>query len=589
MRCLWLTVAIAFFACTAAQGQDKPKPTKPGIKPSALEKKPGEKKPASSKPGVPDKNSAQFAPVIDTTPRRDPRPLAAAIDKLIDEKLKKDGILPSPPADDAEFVRRPALDIVGRIPTYEEAVALLDSDDPQRRSRWIDELLASPMYGEHFGTIWRELIAPRDPGGAKVAHDPFTPWLADQFNRNRSWDAVVRELIAVEGKIRELPQAGFVMANTDNGEPKANLLADATARLFWGVQLRVAECHDHPFAPWKQADFWGTAAFFSRVRKGYADGKNPLGWTLTEEAPQDDVNRQFSGTLLAAPGVAGPAIVVPETGGKLAKEVVPAKFLSAEQPAWTDEGPYRPRFADWATGQDNPYFAANTANRLWHHFFGRGLVHPLDGFQAENPPSHPEVLDLLAGELKETDFDLKHLVRVICHTRAYQRTSRPIAGNETDVAHFSRPAVKIMRPEMLYDSLSIVINPPVRKSGSKPGQAIRPQPLPATPRGEFIVMFGSRPDENEGSIVNTGLPQFLRLMNGPLLNGNSPALDRFAKSGVPAEEVIESLYLSAYARRPTEDELQTASAYIRDHDDPREAYAGLLWALVNGAGFVLNH
>jgi hypothetical protein len=548
--------------------------------------KPG-KKPGGPKQPTAEKPKPEPAPAIDTTPRRDPIPLAERIDKLIEERLAKEKIPLSPPAADAEFFRRPALDIVGRIPTVEEARRFLESSDPDKRSCWIDELLASPLYGEHFATIWNELIMP-PATGLKAGQSSFTPWLAGEFNRNRSWDDLVRELLTVEGKLRELPQTAFVMAASDNGDPKAHLLADATARLFWGVQLRCAECHDHPFAPWKQTDFWGVAAFFSRVRKGYSDGKNPQGWTLTESLPADDVNRTNSSSS-AAPDHKGPAILVPETGGKLAGQVVVAKFLAGDEPAWDDVGPYRPRFAAWATSSENPWFAANCANRLWHHFLGRGLVHPLDGFHAESAASHPEVLALLEKELRDTDFDLKHLIRVICHTRAYQRTSRPVPGNEQDVELCSHVAVKTMRPEMLYDSLSLVLSPPMQKSGSPAKQLLRSQPLAGISRVEFGITFGTRPEELEGSIVNSGLPQFLRLLNGPLLNGELPAISRLTKSNLPAEDVIETLYLAAYSRRPSADELKTTTRYVADHPNTTEAYAGLLWALVNSAEFVVNH
>jgi hypothetical protein len=474
------------------------------------------------------------------------------------------------------------------IPTYDEAIAFLARDDPHKRRNLIDRLLGDPAYGEHFATIWNELIVPRDAGSTKVVRDPFTPWLAEQFNRGRGWDAIVADLITVEGKIRERPQAGFIQANSENFEPQPNLLADATARLFFGVQLRCAECHDHPFAPWKQTDFWGMAAFFSRLRKGYSDGKNPTGWTLTESPPEDEVNQKFA-VLKAAPNVAGAAIIVPETGGKLANKIVLAKFLGGSDAAWADDGPFRPRFATWAANGENPWFAANAVNRLWHHCFGRGLVHPLDGFHADNPPSHPEVLHLLATELKDSGFDLKHVLRIVCSTRAYQRTSRPRPGNAADEQLFSRMAVKPLRPEMLYDSLGVLLFPLQPKAGGKPQGKMGLQPLPDISRGEFVRLFGTRPDENEGSIVNSGVPQFLRLLNGKLLNEETPGLSRLLKGSPPPGDTIDALYLSALSRRPTTEERQWMTGFVAEHDDQRQAYAGVLWTLVNSAEFVLNH
>ncbi|MDQ3625263.1 MAG: DUF1553 domain-containing protein, partial [Verrucomicrobiota bacterium] len=266
-----------------------------------------------------------------------------------------------------------------------------------------------------------------------------------------------------------------------------------------------------------------------------------------------------------------------------------AKYLGGDETGWIDEGPFRERFAQWAAGANNPWFAANAANRLWAHFFCRGLVTPLDGFHEENPPSHPELLGFLARELTESGFDLKHAIRAICHSRAYRRGSRPVAGSDRDEKWFSHRAVKVMRPEMLYDSLSVALQPPTRKSGSKPAAVVdRAQPLPGMSRDEFVRFFSSRPDENEGSMVNQGIPQFLSLMNGPLVK-QAGAGNRFLQKSAAAGDMIDALYITAYARRPTGEERRLVSDYVAAHGDPRDACDGLLWALLNSAEFVMNH
>jgi hypothetical protein len=517
---------------------------------------------------------------------RDPKPVAAAIDRWVEAGLASAQLRASPEADDAQFLRRVTLDIIGRIPTAEEASEFLASTDPQKRAKWVDELLVSPGYGDHFATIWRELMLPRD-NGVKGGRDEFSPWLAEQFSRNRGWDRIVSEMLTAEGKLRETPQAGFIMANTDNGDPQAALLADSTGRLFWGVQLRCAECHDHPFASWKQEDFWGTAAFFSRLRKGYAEGKNPQGWTLTEAAPADDVNRTNS-KVQAAPGVKGAAIVPPTAAGKASGKVVPAKYLGGRETGWTDEGPFRERFAQWAVSGQNPWFSANAVNRVWAHFFTRGLVTPVDGFNGDQKPSHPELLAMLQKELVDSGFDLKHLIRCVCLSRAYQRSSQPVPGSERDDKWISHRLVKVMRPEVLYDSVSIAMQPPGRKGGAK-SMLERAQPIAGVARVEFVRFFGSRPDENEGSTVNQGIPQFLNLMNSPLLNATDLLNARLAKSGVNAGGTIDAAYLAAYSRKPTDEERKTVKQILGAAADEREGYAGLLWTLLNSAEFVTNH
>ena len=521
--------------------------------------------------------------------RRDPLPIAAGIDRIIDRYLSDAKVPASPAADDGEFLRRVTLDIAGRVPTYDETSAFLESRDPRRRQKWIDALLTQESYGTHFATIWRELIGPRATGKAKAGQDPFADWLAEQFRQNRGWNEMVNDMLTAEGKLRDHPQSGFIMANSENLEPQANLVTDAAGRLFWGVQLRCAECHDHPFAPWKQTDFWGTAAFFSRLRKGYSEGKNPSGWTLTESAPDEAEQRSGAKSYAAAPAP-GPAITLPGTAGNQAGTVVRARLLGGADVDWNDDGPFRPRFSAWATGRDNPYFAPNAVNRMWAHFHGRGLVNPLDGFHEGNPPSHPELLAQLSAEFAESDYDLKHLIRCICNSQTYQRASRPAAGNEADTALFSHMAVRVIRPEVLYDSISVVLFPPQAKGGQhRPAAVSRVNPIPNLPRHEFVSFFASVADENVGSVVNQGIPQFLRLMNSPLLADGASGVERYSAADSTPAEIIESVYLAAYSRRPTSEELQAAQRYFEESSNPPAAFVGLRWALLNSSEFLLNH
>ena len=228
---------VALAMCvTVATAQDKPAPGK-GAK---MDKQ--EMSGKMEKPGKPDDSAAQkkggFKFAEEVRAPRETKPITTAIDDWVNAGISRARIPASPQADDAEFLRRVTLDIIGRIPTAYEASAFFQSTDPEKRSRWINDLLASPAYGEHFATIWRELMLPRD-NGLKGGRDSFAPWLAEQFSRNRGWDRIVTDMLTVEGKLRDLPQAGFIMANTDNGEPQPNLLADATGRLFWGATILV--------------------------------------------------------------------------------------------------------------------------------------------------------------------------------------------------------------------------------------------------------------------------------------------------------------------------------------------------------------
>jgi hypothetical protein len=533
--------------------QDKPRSVKPpGIA------KPGKKPPAPT-----------LTPIV--RPARDVAAISAAVDAEVDRRLRQDAIPASPTADDAEFLRRVTLDLVGRIPTYHETVAFLDSKTADKRVQLIDHLLARKDHPLHFATLWRNRLAPPEEGSNKVSRDTFGPWLADRFEANFGWDQIVRELLTVEGPIRERPHSAFVFANAENFEPRPNRLTASVARLFWGIQLGCAECHQHPFAKWKQDDFWGVAAFFGRLRfSGFKGGVPTLSETSTEDST---------------------AIVIPTTAGKAAGRQVKARYLDGSEPQ-LGKGPLRPTFAAWATGPKNPWFARAAVNRIWAHFFGRGIVYPVDNFD-ENAPSHPELLRRLADEFVASGFDQKHLIRCICNSQAYQRSSRPIAGNEKDEDHFSRMALKVLSPEAFYDSVAVVTalekhapRPASRKGKGAPMDAGTSE-IPT--RDEFIRFFRAQGDGNVATEYGQGIPQLLRLLNSRMLDNGAPILARLSASESHREEAVATLFLTALSRRPTSAETTSVLRYLQRRTDPRAGYRGVLWALLNCSEFAINH
>jgi hypothetical protein len=359
------------------------------------------------------------------------------------------------------------------------------------------------------------------------------------------------------------------------------LLADSTSRLFLGVELRCAQCHDHPFARWKQADFWGLAAFYGRVRPNTAKG-GPNVAILESDEPLDGEK--------APPK--GPAILVPATTGREAGKVVRARFPGGAELAEDAAGPYRARLADWLTARDNPYFARSQANRFWAHLFGRGLVEPLAGFDEHNPASNPELLDVLAKEFADSGYDVKHLLRCICLSKAYQRTSRTPPGAGDDRL-FSRMAVRPLSPEALYDSLAAVgaveKNEPAPR-GKAPGgkEAVGKEQETGMSREQFVRFFRAQGDGELGGL-NQGIPQVLKMLNGPALNGGGPLVDRLYDADAGRAEAIETLFLAAYARRPTAAEAELFDRYLAKQPDARTGYAGMLWVLLNSSEFILNH
>jgi hypothetical protein len=552
-------------------------------------------------------------------PARDPVRVAAALDREIDRALAAANVSASPPADDAEFLRRACLDLAGRIPTADRAAAFLDSLDPDKRRTLIDELLTSTDYSRHLADLWRPLLAPIDTSKKRPPVDPFAPWLAEQFNRNRGWNDLVAEMLGATGDVKNRPETTFLLTFAENAQPKPDLLAGVIGKVFLGAQLTCAECHDHPFAPWTQDDFWGVAAFFGRLRNTGTKGPP---WVLTEDPDPKPLDVKNGGVERPAVKPGG-AIVVPGTGGnKGAGREVPAKVLGGEPLRLDDEAPFRPRFVAWLTGADNPYFARAFVNRAWAQLFGRGLVNPVDNLHADNPPSHPAVLDLLAREFAASGFDVKHLYRCICLSSAYQRTSRPAPGNERDEKLFGRMSVKPVGPEALYDSLLVVYGagpvdknapsgkPGVKPTGDKPagmkpvvkpdagkpdaGKPMPPKPEagkpasgPSNPREEFALFFRGEGGAEPGEFAH-GIPQFLRRMNGEAFNAPAPVVDRLVRSGAGADEAVEALYLTALSRRPTARERELMGKFLASRPTPAEGYAGVLWVLLNSGEFALN-
>ncbi len=396
--------------------------------------------------------------------------------------------------------------------------------------------------------------------------------LADAFNANRGWDKIVRDLLTAEGTMQENAATTFYFANRNVTVVAPDKATGTTANLFMGIQLQCAQCHNHAFiSDWKQTDFWGVAAFFSQTRAtGNFRGGGP--WKLGEEAAPAQIEVPDANDLRSRTG-----------------KIVKAKFFLGKEPALGEKGPYRPAFADWLVAAENKYFAPAAVNRLWAHFFARGFVNPIDDMHDGNVPSHPELLKLLADELRASGFDLKHLIRSVCNSKAYQRTSKPLKENEQDSRFFSRQTVKVMKPEVLCDSLYLALGTAeLRPSAGDPGDRFgsmlrRPG---VSPREAFINFFTTKGDGENPTEMRFGIPQYLRLMNAQPFNEGAAVIDQLVKDGASADKVIEMLFLTTLSRRPTEAEAQKMAAFVARKKAPKDGYVGVLWVLINSAEFV---
>lgn len=566
----------------------------PGPRQQAKSAKSGNKEAvvnAGTIPGDP-RGAGAFLKNIDPGPalrlpsEEGPYAVARTIDREVDKALVEAGIAPSSLASDAEFLRRAYLDVTGQVPTLEQATAFLDSTEPYKRSRLIDELLASPNYGRHFAAIWSDLLVKRDFDNNKsLKTEAFAGWLAEQFNENRSWDKIVTDLLTAEGKEAQVPQTFFFLANQENNKPAPNKLVGASANLFMGVQLQCAECHVHPFTKaWTPKDFWGLAAFFGGTRAEREQdpkGKPKIGTaTITDQAAapagknKDAVKAALAPVTIARPDPTNP---------KKTLEKIPAKYFEEDKPPLLDKGSYRADLAQWMISSKNRYFAPAAVNRAWAHFFARGLVNPIEEMNDDNQPSHPALLKNLAQAFVQSGHDQKHLIRAICNTKAYQRTSRPLPGNAGDDKLLSRMAVKVMSANVLLDALATVTAKPTKEEPAK-GKGKKAVAAPT------VRFFDAREYGDDPTEFSYGVPQLLRLMNSNLSNSSREVADRLLKaSNGDGRKALEDIYLTALARRPTEAEVKKMSDFVGKQSDPNKGYAGVFWALLNSAEFMSNH
>jgi Protein of unknown function (DUF1549)/Protein of unknown function (DUF1553) len=487
--------------------------------------------------------------------------LAKLIDQEINNRIKADGAKSTGLCGDEEFARRVHLDLIGVIPTAERLTAFLASKDPQKRAKLIDELLADPRFGHFVAESWAIQMIPRDSNNRALKSKPLEDWLADHFNKGTPLDKIVYELVTVTGEIDKNPAGVYFVAN-----PTVDKITDNVTRMFLGVQLQCAQCHNHPFTDWKQNEYWAMASFFMKTRvQGNAKG--------------------------AAKGGAAPSVSeVAKAGGKKglpeSAKIVPAKFLQGESPKVTGLE-MRPTLAKWMTSADNKFFARAMVNRFWYQLYGRGLVNPVDDMHDDNAASHPALLATLTEQFKLHEFDTKFLVRSICNCEAYQRSSMSKDdAASVDPDNYGRRELRVMSPEQMYDSLTVVLGNAAR--GDAPKDKAAKKGGPVAPRDNFINFF--RVEDANPLEYQNGIPQALRMMNSPFTNRAEAIAAQITRSAKTPAEAIEQLYLSALSRHPTAMEIERLTKYInRPGATTRVAHGDILWALLNTSEFVLNH
>jgi hypothetical protein len=518
-------------------------------------------------------------------------PLREIIDSEIRAAWQREKISPAGPASDAEFLRRVSLDIVGVIPTHDETVAFLADPSPDKRRQLIDRLLDDPRYAKHMAELWDVLLFTRNPPGSEAdKRDGIQKWLQKRFAENTPYDKLVRELLKAEGNsVEQGPPLYFVQYRQ-----RPEDMTEAVTQTFLGVQLQCARCHNHPFEPWTQQDFYGMAAFLARlqiVTAGKVDNQSKL---MVAEKSTGDI--LFTGSVKDdKPGKKGDP-VAPKfllAADVLTEPPLPEGFkevakFEENKPPPSPVFSRKDQLAEWITRADNPYFARATANRMWAMFLGRGLVHPVDNLSDANKPSHPELLDAIARELVEHQFDLKWLIRELCNSQTYQLSS---VGPESDPMPrwFQQARVRPLSAEELMDSWKVATG---FESSLKP-DAKKKEGRFSPIDGGYMLRFFGQPNTGTGDFQG-GLAEHLFLNNGPvsqLIVTNPGSLhDSILKSSSPWNERIDRLFVALLNRTPTEEEHQKFSEFFTtDEKMNPERVRDAIWALMTCSEFRFNH
>ena len=574
---------------TGASGHEDPS----GNKPVMLTGRPNSENAATEVvDGLDDsKTNHQSNAVADVVSRQPPAkgkvvPNAAgsvqSVVTVINEHLaagwKVQGVEPSALADDAEWLRRVYLDVIGHIPPVEDAEKFLADRNPQKREKLLNTLLDDPGYVRNWTVVWTNLLIGRSDS-RDVNRPALQKFLRESFAKNRPWDEMVAEFISAEGSFDQNGATNFLLAHLNNQAVPATGI---TAKIFLGRQIGCTQCHDHPFNDWKQDAFWSFNSFFQQTKVARVDRKDGNG------------KMKSQASALETKHVGGPTVFETRRG------LMQATYPKFDGVSIGDEPEINRRneLAKLMTAGDKPQVAEAFVNRLWSHFFGCGFTRPVDDMGPHNPPSHPELLDHLAREFVASGYDCKQLIRWVCLSDAYQRTSRFGKSNEQDNPEtgasplFSRVYVKSMTAEQLYDSLLLATG--ADKTPLAGGDHDRR-------RHEWLQQFvhAFQTDENDESVTfESSITQALLMMNSELTQeaistDRGTFLEKLISSREPEAEKIRRLCLATLTRYPTPKEQQALRRLVHEGVTASRinsaGWQDALWAYLNSSEFVLVH
>lgn len=507
------------------------------------------------------------------------------IDDHVFAKLRRVRTNPSGLCDDTTFVRRLYLDLLGILPTAEEAQAFVADQNTEKRTALVDTLLQRPEYADFWALKWSDLLRNEEKVLDRTGVEKFHQWIRESIAQGKGIDQFARELLTARGSTYKNPAANYYRAlrnPTDRSE--------ATAQLFLGARLRCAKCHNHPFDRWTQDEYYQFAALFDgidyKIIENKRRDKHDKNQFIGEQEVQLIKERKF---------------VDPRT-----KKAPTARLLGSETTQLDDNRDRFEQLAEWITSPDNKLFATVQANRIWSNMMGRGLVDPVDDFRPTNPSTHPELLAALAKDFAEHKYELRHLIKRIATSRTYQLSTETNKTNADDPINYARATMPRLPAEVLLDSVHSALSLPadfkkyakVKRAVALPG--IEGAFLDKNPHHDdrFLRLFGKPPrllNSDAERLNDTSLAQVFEMTSGEtlssLLEASGNRLDKLIASEKTNEEILNLLYWSTITRAPTTQEQETMLAHLAEKsgDEKRHALQDITWALINSKEFMFRH
>ena len=586
-----------------------------------------------------------FGTVVSVGAADKPHALKSAlkVDRLLETELTKAGVTPAPLVNDDTFLRRASLDLTGTIPTPNAVTDFALNPDPDKRSRLVDRLLESEGYADIWASYWREVIFSRATEvRSRTMQDVFEDWMRDQLAKNIGWDKIATELVTATGSTDSDGQTALIFAHT--GEPEE--VAAETARIFLGIQIQCANCHNHPYEKWTREDFHQFAAFFPRVQvrrtpddmrtytvksldEQVRPGKNNAKLDPEKIFARMDTNhdgvvtkkeasaakafaKRFEMVLAVAdankdgslskeefekaprpdanqPGRGSiehhmPDLDNPTAEGKLMQ---PVFFVNhSKMDIGTSDMDRRQTLAKSMTARNNPTFAKAFVNRIWAEMIGEGFTDTIDDMGPGHDPKSPEVLDALAQDFADSGYDVKWLYRTIANTQVYQRQLK----TSDTTGDFAAASPTRLRSDQIYNSLEAVLGRNLVPANRTAGKGVAQKLANQGGRKGFSQLFGFDPSTPQVDIIGT-IPQALFMMNQNVLNNAEKAAGRtrlatLLEQNKDDRDALSELYLLVLTREPSQAESEINLEYIKSVGSRKDAFEDIFWSLLNSSEFI---